>query len=204
MKNLAIACLGLMCAATSLAGGQSATYNFLEDESILTISGGIMGLHFESPILGSFQLAVDSTEGTARFDWVNASFMDLGGLGSEDGDIGRLFNMTQLAGKRIGPREFEFTGQSTGEPKLPLRLRLVFLNGRVHLTGGFPPPGTCCDFFFYEIDAVAVPAQAPCAYRLAGDLNDDCRVTLADLAILAANWLADCNGIPLDSACIPK
>ena len=46
--------------------------------------------------------------------------------------------------------------------------------------------------------------KEPCQYVLAGDLNDDCRVDLADLAIMALNWLIDCNLNPEDPACIPK
>ena len=43
-----------------------------------------------------------------------------------------------------------------------------------------------------------------CKYKLAGDLNDDCRNDLKDIAILAANWLIDCNITPNDPACVPK
>jgi hypothetical protein len=43
-----------------------------------------------------------------------------------------------------------------------------------------------------------------CQYVLTGDLNDDCRVNLADLAVMAENWLIDCNLNPSDPACIPK
>jgi len=46
--------------------------------------------------------------------------------------------------------------------------------------------------------------KPPCLYRLAGDLNDDCRVDFADLAVMAANWLVDCGAVPTNPACIPK
>jgi hypothetical protein len=43
---------------------------------------------------------------------------------------------------------------------------------------------------------------AICAYLLAGDLNHDCKVDLADVSLLAANWLTDCTQSPLDPACV--
>ena len=46
--------------------------------------------------------------------------------------------------------------------------------------------------------------RGPCQYVLAVDLNDDCKVNLADLAIMAENWLIDCSLNPSDPACVPK
>jgi probable HAF family extracellular repeat protein len=46
--------------------------------------------------------------------------------------------------------------------------------------------------------------KPPCLYTLAGDLNDDCTVDLADFAVMAANWLVDCGAVPTDPACVPK
>jgi len=54
---------------------------------------------------------------------------------------------------------------------------------------GFPfSPGMYlpADTWRYEIP----PKNPPCRERLAGDLNGDCRVDFADLAILASEWLA--------------
>lgn len=177
-------------------------YTFLEDQSILTISGGIMGIVFTSPVEGNFKLSVDPAAGTARFDSVNASYWSFDGM--ESRDLGRLFNMTELAGTRVSAGEFAFTGKTSASPSFDIRLRLSVKGDLVHLTGGFPPPGTCCDFFFYELDAWAQAVRPPCNYRLAGDLNDDCRVDIADLAILAANWLYDCTINPDNPPCVPK
>ncbi len=44
----------------------------------------------------------------------------------------------------------------------------------------------------------------PCLYRLAGDLNGDCKVDFADFAEMAANWLVDCAFDPTNPACVPK
>ena len=41
-----------------------------------------------------------------------------------------------------------------------------------------------------------------CEYKLAGDLNGDCRVDLLDLAILSENWLINCFNTPDNPACI--
>ncbi|MBC8379523.1 MAG: hypothetical protein H8E62_10135 [Planctomycetes bacterium] len=43
---------------------------------------------------------------------------------------------------------------------------------------------------------------ADCPYELEGDEDGDCRVTLADFALLAANWLVDCIDDPADPACV--
>ena len=50
-----------------------------------------------------------------------------------------------------------------------------------------------------EGDVVSV-----CNYLLVGDVNDDCRFDMADFAIMAENWLIDCDLEPLNPACIPK
>ncbi|MCK5001246.1 MAG: hypothetical protein KAS23_17000, partial [Anaerohalosphaera sp.] len=43
---------------------------------------------------------------------------------------------------------------------------------------------------------------ASCQFELLGDLNDDCQVDFADLALMASNWLINCNQTPDDPACI--
>lgn len=42
-----------------------------------------------------------------------------------------------------------------------------------------------------------------CQYPLVGDLNDDCKVDLLDLAMMAESWLIDCNLNPGDPGCAP-
>jgi hypothetical protein len=44
----------------------------------------------------------------------------------------------------------------------------------------------------------------PCLFNLAGDLNDDCRVDFSDFALMAENWLIDCQANPSNPACVPK
>ena len=43
---------------------------------------------------------------------------------------------------------------------------------------------------------------ADCAYELEGDLNNDCRVNIADFVMLASNWLIDCIDDPANPACV--
>jgi hypothetical protein len=43
-----------------------------------------------------------------------------------------------------------------------------------------------------------------CHFNLVGDLNGDCKVDFMDFAIMANNWLVDCNADPNNLACVPK
>lgn len=43
-----------------------------------------------------------------------------------------------------------------------------------------------------------------CDFYLAGDLKVDCKVNLFDFAIMAMNWLIDCNQAPVDPACVAR
>jgi len=70
----------------------------------------------------------------------------------------------------------------------------------VVLDNGYDDEGT------YNISFLKIPATIPCLclYALVGDLNDDCKVDWLDFALMAENWLIDCNLTPGDPACIPK
>jgi hypothetical protein len=46
--------------------------------------------------------------------------------------------------------------------------------------------------------------EPPCPFELPGDINGDCIVDAFDFAIMASNWLINCQTLPLDPACIPK
>lgn len=41
-----------------------------------------------------------------------------------------------------------------------------------------------------------------CQFQLLGDLNNDCQVDFNDLALMASNWLINCNRTPDDPACV--
>ena len=50
----------------------------------------------------------------------------------------------------------------------------------------------------------AAQGRRSCPYIVQGDLNNDCIVNLADLSVIASNWMIDCNDTPLNPACLPK
>jgi hypothetical protein len=55
------------------------------------------------------------------------------------------------------------------------------------------------------VDAVQILTAPPlpsCIYTLAGDINRDCKVDFIDFAMMAENWLIDCNITPDNTACI--
>ncbi|MCF7954713.1 MAG: hypothetical protein K9M75_02815, partial [Phycisphaerae bacterium] len=58
--------------------------------------------------------------------------------------------------------------------------------------------------FILTILCATVFASAEvCHYRLAGDINGDCKTNIADFALMAQTWLIDCGATPVDPACIP-
>ena len=55
------------------------------------------------------------------------------------------------------------------------------------------------------VDTLQITPGPPgpwCDYKLVGDINHDCKVDLADFAMMSENWLIDCNLDPGDPACI--
>lgn len=57
------------------------------------------------------------------------------------------------------------------------------------------------NFAGFYVDNVSVTQGTICPYSLAGDVNRDCRVDLADVVVLSANWLVDCYSTPEQDAC---
>ena len=53
------------------------------------------------------------------------------------------------------------------------------------------------------IDNITINADV-CRYSLVGDMNHDCKVDLSDLALMAMNWLVDCDADPTNLACEPE
>ena len=45
--------------------------------------------------------------------------------------------------------------------------------------------------------------KAGCQYRLPGDLDGNCRIDIRDFAIIASNWLMNCDENPPDYRCVP-
>jgi len=68
------------------------------------------------------------------------------------------------------------------------------------LTGTYTRNATCVALMI--ISFAINSTVAVCRYSLPGDLNNDCKVNLLDLSIMADNWIIDCNQLPLDPACV--
>ncbi len=61
------------------------------------------------------------------------------------------------------------------------------------------------EFYIYKIGffngGSDIIIGLPCFYLLAGDLDGNCKVDLADFALMASNWLADCYQDPTSPGC---
>lgn len=55
-----------------------------------------------------------------------------------------------------------------------------------------------------ELVSITPDLEPGCLFDLLGDLNDDCRVDFFDFALMASNWLIDCEQQLVDPACVPK
>jgi hypothetical protein len=85
----------------------------------------------------------------------------------------------------------------------------ILLDGQeeliTHVTSDF---GSICQYIIVSPTAtisdasLIVEGTVICDYVLTGDLDDNCRVDLQDVALLAANWLIDCIDDPTNPACV--
>jgi hypothetical protein len=155
-------------------------YRFVPRLSHLEISGGFAGVHYDSHIRGAFDLELGYVQDIALpvlspF----ARFRDVRAVAEHPMldpalSLERALNLSGLRGtyEDGDPHEVWFSGED-GQGA-PIRLEAEWVGRLLHLTGANEPP--CCDFFQYEINAIAV-AQ-PWA-----DFDRDGRTTAADYVV---------------------
>ncbi|TWT87202.1 hypothetical protein Mal64_27400 [Pseudobythopirellula maris] len=164
-------------------------YEFSPQLSRIHISGGFAGVDFRSPIGGEFDLLTGfeyrldpddalfsirppSLEPYALFKNVDAAYFDA--FSNQRRDLDRLLNLSGLEGY---PTDYTFEtidfvgldGQGA-----PIRLQARVGERRLVLSGRNNP--SCCDFFDYEIKAVALLSPL-------GDYNFDYRTDINDYTL---------------------
>ena len=168
--------------------GSTTRYEFVEAQSTVVQTGGIMGVHIPYSVAGQFVLTVDFSAGVASFDAVDANLSEIGL--SHTQSLNELFNMTELAGTVISDTQIHFLGKTTESTPVDVNLMVTLADGSVMLTGGTEPP--CCDFFIYDLDAVAVES-AKIIYVDADAIGAGDGTSWADAYIYLQDALADAN-----------
>ena len=139
----------------TMAPAETSTYVFLSDQSTVVQTGGIAGVHEIYPIEGQFQLSVDFDAGTASFSQVDANLLDESPFLPTQ-SLGELFSMTELVGTIADDTTIDFAGRTADGTDTNILLRLTFTDDLVHLTGETIPPPNSADFFYFNLDAVAL------------------------------------------------
>ncbi|NIP25879.1 MAG: hypothetical protein GWN55_15570 [Phycisphaerae bacterium] len=127
-----------------------------------------MGLHEIHTVTGRFQLTVDLGTGAASFDKVDANLSESPFLYTQSLDV--LFNMTGLVGTISSDTVINFTGKTAQAHPVDVNLAVTLSENSAQITGGTFPP--CCDFFIYNLDAVAYEYNQT-YYINAADGNDN-------------------------------
>lgn len=169
MKKLILTYTFLLAGLYSVtAAADTKTYLFLPDQSTVLQTGGFMGIHETHTVTGWFKLTVDFKTGTASFDQVDAKLSESPFLYTQSLNV--LFNMTELVGTVISDKVINFTGKTAEAHPVDVNLVVNLSEDSVQMTGGTFPP--CCDFFIYNLDAVAY--EYPQTYYVdAADGNDN-------------------------------
>ena len=157
----------------------SSEYVFTSDAGTVTQTGGIAGIRRTYSIVGSFQLSVDPSAGTAWFTRVDASLLDDKGEAWSH-DLNDVFNLTGLAGVVAdGGKSVRFGGQADDASSVVITL--TFTDGAAALKGETTPPPHSADFFIFTLDATAQRKYAGGA----GTADDPYQIaTAADLIAL--------------------
>ncbi|MEJ2647606.1 MAG: hypothetical protein P8016_04250 [Sedimentisphaerales bacterium] len=129
------------------------TYKFVTEQSSVTQTGGLAGVHETYPIEGSFQLSVNYDANTASFERVDANMTESTGFLPTQ-NLNELFNMTKLKGVINNNTAIVFTGK-TSEPESTVSITVVLADDTVTMKGGTTPPQGSADFFIFNLDAFA-------------------------------------------------
>jgi hypothetical protein len=160
------------------ANADTRIFVFDPNQSTITQTGGLAGVHETYGVEGKFQLTVDFDTGIASFDKVDAKLTELSGFLYTE-SLGLLFNMTGLAGSIINETTIKFEGKTADGTESDVRLKLSLNNNTARLTGNTTPPPNSADMFFYDVNAVATrkydggtgEPNDPYLIRNAGQLN---------------------------------
>ena len=172
-------------------GRVTTTCRFIESRSSIHVTSRVSHSH---PVEGEFRLSIDVAAGTASFDQVHATW---GAEPGPTGDLNAFFQMTELVSTDVKSTRVEFVFRKN-IPRFPcadVELTVTFHQGLVHLSGGYLAP--VWDGAEYDLDAMAVPVDDPRSPQsiarmlemiIAGDVDGNCRVDFADLAVMTSHW----------------
>jgi len=153
-------------------------YRFDFDRSTVIQSGGFAGVYIEHKLLGDFDFITGyeydfpNLVPYARFDNVDAEMIPQNDPRDWVFDLDQSLNLSGLDGTLAGPNLWQFTGVEGQGAPIELEAQL---DGRwLYLTGASHPG--CCDYFQYEINAVAHIAWS-------ADFNDDGYVDEGDFGV---------------------
>ena len=157
------------------------SYQFVTRHSTLGVQGGFAGFHFELPIYGTFDFMtgyrpeLPSLNPYAAFLNVDAEAINPTDFGPYSFDIDGSLNLSGLSGAPLpvnAPFDlYRFEG--TDGQGAPMELYVATLDRWLYMKGENSPG--CCDFFEYEISALARQRPHP-------DFNNDGLVDHHDLA----------------------
>ena len=129
------------------------TYEFITNQSNVVQTGGFAGVYETYPIEGNFQLCVDSNMEEAYFELVDANLLEQTGFLPTE-SLDELFNMAELKGIIFGDTVIVFWGEVSDNPETNVLITVVLSDDSAYIYGKTIPPA-CCDYFYFDLDAVA-------------------------------------------------
>ncbi len=145
----------VFCVLGQSSKAQTSIYVFDPNQSTVVQTGGFAGVHETYPVEGQFRLSVDFDTGFASFEMVDANLLEpTGFLYTENLD--ELYNMTELTGIVLDNTTIVCVGKVPDGPGIDTIIILIIhlMDDSVYISGETIPPD-CCDFFYFDLDAVA-------------------------------------------------